>query len=303
MSKGPEASHRRELRSGRGGVSVAQQLCHSRRPQSGRSGIWELPSQFVGTLDSLSDLWSAGNDKKPRTLRLEKALRVDVDRNADAAARFGRCGQHGAQESLQIGGPGRLGGEAETMAFAHDRDWRLGRAEQDDFVFLALPAERRDAPVFCPRQSMSGSRQHPRVRFRGAAILGRDDDRRKAAERRQAAEPPLLGLLSVEPLGVTGHKRRDHRMVRLPCLQKRVAGFVAASRASRRLAKKLERALGRARIGVGETHVGVDYADKGQKREVMPLGDQLRADDEVVGAARRCIELSAQSVEPTRRIR
>ena len=145
---------------------------------------------------------------------------------------------------------------------------------------------------------MGGSRQHARVRFRGAAVLGRNDDRRETAERRQAAESPLLGLLRVEPLGVAGHERRDDRMLRLPCLQKGVARLVAASRASGRLTKKLERALGRARIGVGETDVGVDHADKGQKRKVMPLGDQLRADDEVEGAARRRIELTAQSSIP-----
>jgi hypothetical protein len=30
-------------------------------------------------------------------------LRIDVDRNPDPAARLGRGGQHGAQETLQIG--------------------------------------------------------------------------------------------------------------------------------------------------------------------------------------------------------
>ena len=85
--------------------------------------------------------------------------------------------------------------------------------------------------------------------------------------------------------------------------KQRVSRLVAAPRASGRLTKKLERALGRARIGVGEADVGVDDADKGQKREIVPLGDQLRADDEVVGAARRCVELTAQSLDPARRIR
>ena len=84
---------------------------------------------------------------------------------------------------------------------------------------------------------------------------------------------------------------------------KRASGLVAAPGASGRLTQKLERALGRARIGVGEPDVGVDDADKGQKREVVPLGDQLRADDEVVGAARRGVELTAQSLDPAGRIR
>ena len=105
------------------------------------------------------------------------------------------------------------------MAFADDRDRRLGRAEQDDFVLVALPAERRDAPVFGPGQAMGGQRQSARVRFRSAAVLGRNDDRREPAKRRQAAKPPLLGLLAVETLGVTGNERRDDGVLRLPGLQ------------------------------------------------------------------------------------
>src|SRR5271163_3352072 len=50
----------------RGAVNVAQQLCHSRRLQSGRSEIQERRPRFLGTLDSRSDLRSAGNDKRPR---------------------------------------------------------------------------------------------------------------------------------------------------------------------------------------------------------------------------------------------
>src|ERR1700689_1115750 len=80
----------------------------------------------------------------------KKTLRIDVDRNPDPAARFRRGGQHGAQETLQIGRARRLGGKPEPMAFAHDRNRRLGRSEQDNFVLLALPAERRAAPVFGP---------------------------------------------------------------------------------------------------------------------------------------------------------
>ena len=72
---------------------------------------------------------------------------------------------------------------------------------------------------------------------------------------------------------------------------------------SGRLAQKLERALGGARIGVGEPDVGVDHADESQKREVVALGDQLGADDEVVGAARRRAELGAQGLDPAGKVR
>ena len=125
------------------------------------------------------------------------------------------------------------------------------------------------------------------MRFRRPAILGRDDDRGETPERRQAAEPALLGLLAIEPLGVARNQRRDDRMLRLPGLQKRAAELFAAARAAGRLAQELERALGGARIGIGEPDVGVDHANESEQREVVALGDELGADDEVVGAARR----------------
>ncbi len=150
------------------------------------------------------------------------------------------------------------------MAFAHDRDRRLGRSKQDNLVVLRLAAERRDAPVFALGEVMSCASQHAGMGFRRAAILGRDDDRREAAERGKAAEPSLLGLFAVEPLGVAGHERRNDGVFRLPGLQEGVARLVAAPGASGRLAQELERALGRARIGVGEADVRVNDADKGQ---------------------------------------
>ena len=78
--------------------------------------------------------------------------------------------------------------------------------------------------------------------------------------------------------------------------------LVAAPSAPGRLTQQLKGALSRARISVGEADVGVDDADKGEKREIVPLGDELRADDEVVGATRRRIELTTQRLDPTRRI-
>ena len=69
-------------------------------------------------------------------------------------------------------------------------------------------------------------------------------------------------------------------------------GLLGAPGAAGRLAQQLERALGGARIGVGEADVGVDHADEREQREIVALGDELGADDEVVLAARRRVELS-----------
>ena len=45
-------------------------------------------------------------------------------------------------------------------------------------------------------------------------------------------------------------------------------------------------ALGRAQIAAAEAEIGIDHADQGQQREMMPLGDDLRADQHVDGDAR-----------------
>ena len=69
--------------------------------------------------------------------------------------------------------------------------------------------------------------------------------------------------------------------------------FLAAG-ATDDLMQKLERALGGARIAVGEAKIGVDDADQIELREMVPLGDELRADDDVEAALRDVVELLAQ---------
>ena len=139
---------------------------------------------------------------------LHEALRVDVDRDADAAARRRGGGEQRAQEALQVGAARRLHRETEAVAAAQHRDRRLGRAEQRDLVALRRAAERRDPPALAGRERMAGAGERARVRFRAAAVLAGDDDRRQAAERRQAAAPPLLGLLGVEALDVARRSAR-----------------------------------------------------------------------------------------------
>ena len=184
------------------------------------------------------------------------------------------------------------------MAAAQNRDRRLGGAEQNDLVALRRAAERRNPPALAGRERVAGAGERARMRFRAAAVLAGNDDRRQPAERRQGAAPALLGLLGVEALGVAGDERGDHRMLRLPGLQQRAAGPVAAAGASRRLAQQLEGAFGGARIAVRQADVGVDDPDQRQQREIVALGDELGADDHVVFAARRRVELRAQPLDP-----
>jgi hypothetical protein len=92
-------------------------------------------------------------------------------------------------------------------------------------------------------------------------------------------------------------------MVGLPGLDKAAPLLVAAPGAARRLLQQLERAFGGARIAVGEADIGVDDAYQSEQREIMALGDELRADQHVIGAARRLLQLMAQMVEPAGKIR
>ena len=56
---------------------------------------------------------------------------------------------------------------------------------------------------------------------------------------------------------------------------------LAASGAAGDLRQQLERALGGAEVGEAEPDVGGDHADERDARKVVPLGDHLRADEDV----------------------
>ena len=61
--------------------------------------------------------------------------------------------------------------------------------------------------------------------------------------------------------------------------------------------QQLERALGGARIAVGEAEIGIDNADQIELGEMVALGDELRADDDVEAALRHVVELLAQPLD------
>ena len=80
-------------------------------------------------------------------------------------------------------------------------------------------------------------------------------------------------------------------------LQVAAADAGVAPGAADHLMQELERALGGARIAVGEAEVGIDDADEVELGEVMALGDELRADDDVEAALRDVVQLLAQPVD------
>ncbi len=92
---------------------------------------------------------------------------------------------------------------------------------------------------------------------------------------------PLGDLALVEALGVARDDRAHDRMVGLVGLQQAEALLAGAAGAAGDLAQELEGALGGARVAVGEAEIGVDHADQRHVGEVVALGDELRADDDV----------------------
>ncbi len=138
----------------------------------------------------------------------------------------------------------------------------------------------------------------PRAWPRHAARIGRNDDRGEPAERRQHRPFPLMDLAFVESVGIAGHDRLHDRMLRLIGLQKAEAFESRPSGTSRHLGKELERPFRSARVAIGKTQIRIDDADQGHVREVVPLGDELRADDDVRLPAGDCLELQPQPLDP-----
>ena len=92
---------------------------------------------------------------------------------------------------------------------------------------------------------------------------------------------PGLGLGGVEAVGVAGDQGGDHRRVGLVGLDQDAARLVAAAGAAGDLRDLLEAALGGAQVAAGKAEVGIDHADQGEVGEMIALGDELGADDDV----------------------
>ena len=86
-------------------------------------------------------------------------------------------------------------------------------------------------------------------------------------------------------------------MLGLVRLQKSVAGAGFAAGAADHLVQELKGALGRARVAVGEAEIGIDDADEVEHREVMALGDKLRADNDVEAAGGDVGEFFAHALD------
>ena len=89
-------------------------------------------------------------------------------------------------------------------------------------------------------------------------------------------------FIGQEIIAIAGDNRLHDRMLGHVGLHITAPDKVRAASAARDLVQKLECAFGGARIGtVGKTQIAVDDADEGKAGEVVALGDDLRADDDV----------------------
>ena len=190
-----------------------------------------------------------------------------------------------ADEALHVGSRLALDQQAEAVAAADQRQRRLGRAEHGDVGGL-----RR------------GAAQRARMALRLGPRRGADDDAGEPAEGRQRGALALGDLALVEGFGVARDDRLHHRMVGLVGLQQAAALLAGAPGAARHLAEQLEGALGGARVAIGEAEIGIDDADQRHVREIVALGDELRADDDVGLALGDRLELQPQPLHAAQHV-
>ena len=85
-------------------------------------------------------------------------------------------------------------------------------------------------------------------------------------------------------------------------LHQHFASQRSTSRAAGYLRQKLKSPFRRAEIGNVQSHVGIHHADQRDVGEVKPLGDHLRAQENVDQTATKGVEDAAVAARPAHRI-
>jgi hypothetical protein len=146
-------------------------------------------------------------------------------------------------------------------------------------------------PVACRGCGAQAARVGLGLRPRG----GRDDHRGETPERRQHRPVALVGLALVKRLRLARGQRLHHRVLRLVGLDQALALAPRAPGPAGHLRQELVGPLGGARIAVRQPEIGIDHADQRHQREIVPLGHQLRADDDIGLAFCNRLELDPQA--------
>ena len=199
---------------------------------------------------------------------------------------FGAVASIGAQKTLQIRVARRAHQQPKTVPAAHHGDRRFGRAEQRRSHPLAAGRRRRRASISdCGGRASRRATSARAWSSAAARSLRRDDERGEPAEGRQAGAAALLASPRDR---IAPHRRKqgaDHRMIGLPGLHEGAARRVAAPGAARHLLSSWNVRSAARGSPFASADIRVDHADQRQKREMMALGDELRADDDIEGAA------------------
>ena len=131
------------------------------------------------------------------------------------------------------------------------------------------------------------ARASARAAKSAASASGRRDDQRgETAERRQPGVAPHRRLGFEKPVAVAGGERLHDRLLGHVGLQQHPARPFGAPGAAADLVQQLVGPLRCPQIAAVEPEIGIDHADQSQHREMMPLGDDLGADQQVDSGAR-----------------
>src|SRR4051812_3512626 len=93
-------------------------------------------------------------------------------------------------------------------------------------------------------------------------------------------------------------ERLEERVVGVARLDHHLTALAATAGATRHLREHRIKTLAGAIVGGEQCRVGVQHGDKGELREVMALGEQLRADQDVAFAAPQSLEGAHERIAP-----
>src|SRR5207248_5987956 len=121
-------------------------------------------------------------------------------------------------------------------------------------------------------------RDAARMCFGRVLVRAGDHQAGKSSEWRIVRLLSQCDFACIERLAVTGDQRAHHRMLGLVGLQIADAAPLLTTGTADDLVQELKGALGRARITVRKTEIGVDDAHEIEFWKMMPFGDKLRPD-------------------------
>ncbi len=174
------------------------------------------------------------------------------------------------------------------MAPANAGNRRRGRPEH-------LRANRPQRRIIA-RQRIAQIKHRPR-------IAARQDDPGHAPIGRHPRRLAPGGLGAPEPVFVARQDGADHRMFGLEGLQQRHARPLGPPGPARHLAHQLERTFRRAQVRPLQAQIRINHPHQRQQRKIVPLGHQLRADDDVGPALGNLLDPRLQRPRTAKQIR